>query len=88
MRTNLPWANGSCNWMEPVALPNIGKTYKKEKKLCQGLYKNTVNSYTLKNTFYNYSISLWLITNFFTVELLTCPTAPLVREKRGMPDNC
>ena len=51
MRTNLPWANGSCNWMEPVALPNIGKTYKKEKKLCQGLYKNTVNSYTLKNTF-------------------------------------
>ena len=73
MKTKLPWANGSYNWMGPVALPNIGKTYKKKRKLCQGLYKNTVNSYTLKNTFfYNY----------------LCPTAPLVRESRGIADNC
>ena len=51
--------------MEPVALPNIGKPIKKKKKLCQGLYKNTIRSYTLKILFYNYSISLWLITDFF-----------------------
>ena len=49
---------------------------------------NTIKSYTLKTLFYNYSIILWLITDFFTVELLTCSTAPLVRENRGIANNC